>query len=211
MYLTTHTHTHTSYFIGKDFMIYLMLSVKCTQLHTHTLHILLEKTLWFIWCFLSNVPNYTHTHFIFYWKGLNDLSDAFCQMYPTTHTHTLHILLEKTDLSDAFYQMHPTTHTHTHTHTHIYFIGKDWFIWCFLPMSPPGEWLSFRRFTSKLSWSWSWCLIFNLCCIYRCVKWRTVINVYSLRQRRNKIYTYGNFFMKFSVQIYYKNSKFWDR
>ena len=21
----------------------------------------------------------------------------------------------------------------------------------------PGEWLSFRRFTSKLSWSWSWC------------------------------------------------------
>ena len=23
----------------------------------------------------------------------------------------------------------------------------------------PGEWLSFRRFTSKLSWSWSWCQI----------------------------------------------------
>ena len=22
----------------------------------------------------------------------------------------------------------------------------------------PGEWLSFRRFTSKLSWSWSWCV-----------------------------------------------------
>ena len=26
----------------------------------------------------------------------------------------------------------------------------------------PGEWLSFRRFTSKLSWSWSWIIIHRL-------------------------------------------------
>ena len=26
----------------------------------------------------------------------------------------------------------------------------------------PGEWLSFRRFTSKLSWSWSWCVFFQM-------------------------------------------------
>ena len=25
----------------------------------------------------------------------------------------------------------------------------------------PGEWLSFRRFTSKLSWSWSWSLMYK--------------------------------------------------
>ena len=35
----------------------------------------------------------------------------------------------------------------------------------------PGEWLSFRRFTSKLSWSWSWplaqlCHLHILCRIY---------------------------------------------
>ena len=27
----------------------------------------------------------------------------------------------------------------------------------------PGEWLSFRRFTSKLSWSWSWSLFQSNC------------------------------------------------
>ena len=28
------------------------------------------------------------------------------------------------------------------------------------PITGPGEWLSFRHFTSKLSWSWSWCRVF---------------------------------------------------
>ena len=43
----------------------------------------------------------------------------------------------------------------------------------------PGEWLSFRRFTSKLSWSWSWAFAGRLCDKYHylmsCLKsWPTL-------------------------------------
>ena len=34
-----------------------------------------------------------------------------------------------------------------------------WELWTNSLITGPGEWLFFRRFTSKLSWSWSWCLL----------------------------------------------------
>ena len=40
----------------------------------------------------------------------------------------------------------------------------------------PGEWLSFRRFISKLSWSWSWYLIFMIVSIrYILLAWKFCI------------------------------------
>ena len=39
----------------------------------------------------------------------------------------------------------------------------------------PGEWLSFRRFTSKLSWSWTYCNV------YRALSWMTWLPGHRIR------------------------------
>ena len=44
----------------------------------------------------------------------------------------------------------------------------------------PGEWLSFRRFTSKLSWSWSWFVYFQTFRCFRCLT-PTFIIINSLK------------------------------
>ena len=67
----------------------------------------------------------------------------------------------------------------------------------------PGEWLSFRRFTSKLSWSWSW---FTNRHIYPFVDWQMICrttNYFSKDKFLGPVYIHfaKSFFFQKSVWI----------
>ena len=80
----------------------------------------------------------------------------------------------------------------------------------------PGQWLSFRRFTSKLSWSWSWCLLNTEVHQYRCGVWIHLFfhvpkGLFFFFIKSLLVYTFQGRqpFRTFKLNIFFQIMQFW--